>query len=61
MSLSLLEKEALVLYKDHSLLVLKSFKTEKATSLTGYEQEVINQAMDYHRFYRSYKLKKAVR
>lgn len=59
-----IEKEALVLFKDHTLLTLKVFKAEYLEKTKGkvggavepYELDVLNMAIDYHRDYNKIKL-----
>ena len=58
-----LEKEALVLFRDHSHLILKSFKISEEEKLKGtsggtepYELLLLNKALEYHKYYNSIKI-----
>lgn len=52
-----IEKQALVLFRDHSFLILKSYKVS-TKGLSPLEIETIDKALDYHRSYNTCKMKK---
>ncbi len=54
-----INREALVLFKDNSLLVLKNMLVQKTTELTLPEIEILEKAIEYHRNYNHTKLQKA--
>lgn len=62
-----LEKEALVIFKDYTMLQLKAFRVSEHQKSIGraggatepYELMLIDQAIEYHRIYKNLKLTQA--
>lgn len=52
-----IEKMALLLFKEHTFLQLKSFSVERNDSINNEEAEVLNKALEFFRIYNKLKLK----